>query len=110
MSQLPKDFIDELLVRVDIVEVIDQRVPLKKAGSLLKARCPFHDERTASFTVYPTKQFYYCFGCSASGDAITFLREFAHLSFREAIDELAAGAGLDVPRDDSSPKTTKLEH
>ena len=107
MSQLPKDFIDELLVRVDIVEVIDQRVPLKKAGSLLKARCPFHDERTASFTVYPTKQFYYCFGCSASGDAITFLREFAHLSFREAIDELAAGAGLDVPRDDSSPKTDR---
>ncbi|MBO68444.1 MAG: DNA primase [Acidiferrobacteraceae bacterium] len=104
MSQLPKDFIDELLVRIDIVEVIDQRVPLKKAGSLLKARCPFHDERTPSFTVYPTQQSYYCFGCSASGNAITFLREFGHLSFREAVEELAAGAGLDIPKNGSNPK------
>ena len=96
-GRIPKDFIDELLARIDIVEVIDRRLPLKKAGRDFKARCPFHDERTPSFTVSATKQFYHCFGCAASGTAITFLMEFAHLDFREAVEELAMSIGLDLP-------------
>jgi len=99
-SRIPKDFIDQLLARVDIVEVIDQRLPLKKSGRDFKARCPFHDERTPSFTVSPNKQFYHCFGCSASGTAITFLIEFSHLNFREAVEELATSVGLDVPNNE----------
>jgi DNA primase len=98
-GKIPQDFIDELLTRVDIVEVIDRRVPLKKAGREFTARCPFHDERTPSFTVSPTKQFYHCFGCGANGTAISFLMNFAHLEFRDAVDELAMSAGLEVPSD-----------
>ena len=96
-GKIPQEFIDELLTRVDIVEVIDRRVPLKKAGRDFTARCPFHDERTPSFTVSPTKQFYHCFGCSANGSAIGFLMNFAHLEFRDAVEELAMSVGLDVP-------------
>jgi DNA primase len=96
-GKIPQDFIDELLARVDIVEVIDRRVPLKKAGRDFTARCPFHDERTPSFTVSPTKQFYHCFGCGANGSAISFLMNFAHLEFRDAVGELATSVGLDVP-------------
>ena len=76
-GKIPQDFIDELLTRVDIVEVIDRRVPLKKAGRDFTARCPFHDERTPSFTVSPNKQFYHCFGCGANGSALGFLMNFA---------------------------------
>ena len=72
---IPKEFIDQLLARVDIIEIIDERVPLKKAGGNYTARCPFHDEKTPSFTVSPSKQLYHCFGCSASGNAINFLME-----------------------------------
>ncbi len=95
-GKIPQEFIDELLTRVDIVEVIDRRVPLKKAGRDFTARCPFHDERTPSFTVSPTKQFYHCFGCGANGSAIGFLMNFAHLDFRDAVEELAMSVGLDV--------------
>jgi DNA primase len=98
-GKIPQDFIDELLARVDIVEMIDRRVPLKKAGRDFTARCPFHDERTPSFTVSPTKQFYHCFGCGANGTAISFLMNFAHLEFRDAVDELAMSVGLEVPSD-----------
>ena len=97
-GRIPKEFIDQLLARVDIVEIIHERLPLKKAGTVYKSLCPFHDERTPSFTVSLNKQFYYCFGCSASGNVITFLREFSHLSFEEAVEELANSAGLDIPR------------
>ncbi len=98
---IPQDFIDDLIARADIVEVIGRRVQLKKAGREFKACCPFHDEKTPSFTVSPAKGFYHCFGCGAHGTAIGFLMEFDHMSFVEAIESLAASMGLDVPRDDS---------
>jgi DNA primase len=95
---IPPEFIDQLLSRVDIVEVIDPRVPLKKAGREYQACCPFHAEKTPSFTVSPHKQFYHCFGCGAHGSAIGFLMEYDHMSFVEAVEELAASAGLDIPK------------
>lgn len=106
-GRIPKEFIDELLLRVDIVEVIDARVPLKKAGKDYKACCPFHDEKTPSFTVSPAKQFYHCFGCGAHGTAIGFLMEYEHQSFPEAVEELAGRVGLQLPRESlvSSEKT-----
>ena len=103
-GRIPREFIDELLARLDVVEVIDRRVPLKKAGKDFKACCPFHNEKTPSFTVSQTKQFYHCFGCGVSGTAITFLMEFDHLSFPEAIEELAGTAGLEVP-DSGTPRS-----
>ncbi len=99
MSRIPQHFIDELIARADIVEVISARVPLKKAGREFKACCPFHGEKTASFTVSQTKQFYHCFGCGAHGTALGFLMEFDRLSFVEAVEELASRLGLDVPRE-----------
>ncbi len=96
---IPKDFIDTLLARVDIVDVIDRRVPLKKAGQNYQACCPFHQEKSPSFTVSPTKQFYHCFGCAAHGTAIGFLMEYGGLSFVDAVKELADDVGLAVPED-----------
>jgi DNA primase len=96
-GRIPSSFIDELLSRVDIVEVVEARVPLKKAGRDWQARCPFHDERSASFTVSPAKQFYHCFGCGAHGSAIRFLMEYDRLEFVDAVEELAKRAGLTVP-------------
>jgi DNA primase len=95
---IPNDFIDTLLARVDIVDVIDRSVPLKKAGANYQACCPFHTEKTPSFTVSPTKQFYHCFGCGAHGTAIGFLMEYAGKSFPEAVETLARDAGVEVPR------------
>ena len=92
---IPQHFIDELLSRVDIVEVVDRRVPLKKTGQNYTARCPFHEEKTPSFSVNPDKQFYYCFGCGAGGNAIGFLMEYERLDFPLAIESLATVAGLD---------------
>ena len=97
---IPNDFIQTLLARVDIVEVIDRHVPLKKAGANYAACCPFHNEKTPSFTVSPTKQFYHCFGCGAHGTAIGFLMEYAGKSFPDAVEDLARDAGLEVPRDE----------
>jgi DNA primase len=94
---IPQDFIDELMTRVDIVEVIDARVPLKKAGREYVACCPFHGEKTPSFTVSPEKQFYHCFGCGAHGTALRFLLEYDRMDFREAVEELARGVGMVVP-------------
>lgn len=99
---IPKQFIDDLITRIDIVEVIDERVPLKKAGKDYKACCPFHDEKTPSFTVSADKQFYHCFGCGAHGTAIGFLMEYDHMSFPEAVEELAKRAGLEVPHEGRS--------
>lgn len=99
MARIPDAFIDDLLARTDIVEVISARVPLKRQGKEYSARCPFHDERSASFTVSPTKQFYHCFGCGAHGTAISFLMNYDRLEFLDAVDELAKRAGMEVPRD-----------
>ena len=95
---IPQEFIQALLSRVDIVEVIDPRVPLKKTGANYQACCPFHNEKTPSFTVSPTKQFYHCFGCGAHGTAIGFLMEFSGLGYVEAIQSLARVAGMEVPQ------------
>ncbi len=97
IGKIPKAFIDQLLIRVDLVEVIEGYVPLTHKGREYQARCPFHEEKTPSFTVSPSKQFYYCFGCGAHGTAIGFLMEYANLSFVEAVEELAAKAGVQMP-------------
>ena len=102
-GRIPQHFIDDLLARIDIVDVIDGYVPLRKAGRNHQALCPFHDEKTPSFTVSQDKQFYHCFGCGANGTAITFLMEYSHLDFVEAVEELAARAGLEVPREGGGP-------
>jgi DNA primase len=99
MARIPDAFIDDLLARTDIVEVVGTRVPLKRQGKEYAARCPFHDERSASFTVSPTKQFYHCFGCGAHGTAISFLINYDRLEFLDAVDELAKRVGMEVPRD-----------
>jgi DNA primase len=98
VAMIPNDFIETLLSRVDIVDVIDRFVPLKKAGANYVACCPFHSEKTPSFSVSPTKQFYHCFGCGAHGTAVGFLMEHAGKSFPDAVEELARDAGLEVPR------------
>ncbi|MFM7066293.1 MAG: CHC2 zinc finger domain-containing protein, partial [Gammaproteobacteria bacterium] len=98
-GRIPQHFIDELLARTDIVEVVGSRVALKRSGRESKGCCPFHNEKSPSFFVNPVKQFYHCFGCGAHGTAITFLMEHDHLGFVEAVEELAGRAGLDVPRE-----------
>ena len=97
MARIPQSFIDELVSRVDIVEVIDARVPLKKHGREFTACCPFHNEKTPSFTVSPSKQFYHCFGCGAHGTALGFLMDYEHLEFPEAVRQLAEQVGMEVP-------------
>lgn len=96
-GRIPQDFIDNLLSRSDIVEVIDQRIPLKKAGKEFEACCPFHGEKTPSFKVSPSKQFYHCFGCGVHGTVLGFLMDYERLEFREAIELLAERAGLPIP-------------
>ena len=100
---IPEQFIQELLNRVDIVDVVDKSVPLKKAGANYSACCPFHNEKSPSFTVSPSKQFYHCFGCGAHGTAIGFLMEYAGLSFVEAVHELAKNVGMIVPQETRDP-------
>src|SRR5512135_1972134 len=95
---IPRDFIDTLLARVDIVDVIDRRVPLKKGGANYQACCPFHSEKTPSFTVSPSKQFYHCFGCGAHGSALGFLMQYSGIGFIDAVEELAHSVGMQVPR------------
>ncbi|MCG8435718.1 MAG: DNA primase, partial [Gammaproteobacteria bacterium] len=97
MARIPQSFIDELIARVDIVELIDSRVPLKKTGREFGACCPFHNEKTPSFTVSPQKQFYHCFGCGAHGTALSFVMEFDRLEFPDAVRVLADMVGLEVP-------------
>ena len=96
-GRIPRNFIDDLLNRVDIVEVIDSRVPLKKKGREYWACCPFHGEKTASFSVSSSKQFYHCFGCQKSGNAVGFLMDYDHMEFVEAIESLAHSLGIEVP-------------
>jgi DNA primase len=101
---IPEAFIQELLNRVDIVDVVDRSVPLKKAGANYSACCPFHNEKSPSFTVSPTKQFYHCFGCGAHGTAIGFLMEYQGLSFVEAVEDLAKSVGMIVPQEKRDPE------
>ncbi len=101
-GMIPRQFIDDLLARADIVEVIDSRVPLKKAGKNYQACCPFHTEKSPSFSVSQDKQFYHCFGCGEHGNAISFLMEFERLEFPDAIEELASHYNMDVPREQTN--------
>lgn len=103
-GQIPRHFIDDLLARTDIVELIDHRVPLKKAGKNYQACCPFHNEKSPSFTVSSDKQFYHCFGCGAHGNAISFMMAYEQLEFVEAIEELAKQHHLEIPREQGSGK------
>jgi DNA primase len=98
---IPESFIQDVLARTDIVSLIERYVPLKKGGANYMACCPFHNEKSPSFTVSPTKQFYHCFGCGAHGTAVGFLMEYNGMSFRDAIKDLAQQAGLKVPEDDA---------
>ena len=97
---IPESFVHELLARIDIVDVVERYVPLKKAGANYSACCPFHSEKTPSFTVSPSKQFYHCFGCGAHGSAIGFLMQHAGIGFIEAVEDLASAAGLQVPHEE----------
>ena len=100
MALIPQSFIADLLNRVDIVDVVGQHVKLKKAGANFQGLCPFHSEKSPSFSVSPTKQFYHCFGCGAHGSAISFLMEYSGLGYVDAIEDLARSAGLEVPREE----------
>jgi DNA primase len=104
---IPKSFIQDVIARTDIVAIISARIELKKRGSTHMACCPFHHEKTPSFTVSETKQFYYCFGCGAHGDVIKFLTEYDHLTFIDAVTDLAQQLGLPIPRDIDDTNTTQ---
>ncbi|HHQ4519036.1 TPA: DNA primase [Aeromonas veronii] len=108
-GRIPQSFIDDLLVRTDIVELIDSRVRLKKAGKNYQACCPFHNEKSPSFTVSQEKQFYHCFGCGAHGNAIGFVMEYDGLEFPDAIEELASMQGMQVPREQSIGGSTNSQ-
>jgi DNA primase len=113
MARIPEQFIDELISHSDIAELIDHRVPLQRSGSEFRACCPFHNEKTPSFYVSPAKQFYHCFGCGAHGTVISFLMNYDNMEFLDAVDVLAAQAGMQVPKesrpdDQSRQKQTAL--
>ncbi|MDM4765953.1 DNA primase [Pelomonas sp. SE-A7] len=101
---IPPGFIQDLLARTDIVDVVGRHVELKKGGANLMGLCPFHGEKSPSFSVSPSKQFYHCFGCGVNGNAISFLMEYSGLGFVEAVQELAQGAGMQVPTDERTPQ------
>jgi DNA primase len=102
-GRIPQNFIDDLLTRIDIIDVIDGYVPLRRAGRNHQALCPFHEEKSPSFTVSQEKQFYHCFGCGANGTAISFLMDYAGMDFVEAVEDLASRAGVVVPREGGGP-------
>jgi DNA primase len=107
---IPKQFIVDLIDRADVVEVVGRRVQLKKAGKEFKACCPFHDEKSPSFTVSPGKGFYHCFGCGEHGNALDFLMQYDHMEFVEAVESLAGLMGVEVPREEgqSQLKNTRV--
>jgi len=107
LALIPDSFIQDLLNRVDIVDVVERYVPLKKAGQNYQACCPFHSEKTPSFTVSPIKQFYHCFGCGAHGTAISFLMEHSGMSFPDAVKDLASGVGMQLPSEEPTPADRK---
>lgn len=104
---IPQAFIDDLLSRADIVDVVDKRVSLKKTGKNYSACCPFHQEKTPSFSVQPERQFYYCFGCGAGGNAIGFIMNFEQVDFPQAVESLAKDSGMEVPREESAAASKK---
>lgn len=108
-KRIPQSFIDEVLSRIDIVDIIQARIQLKKTGQNHQAKCPFHTEKTASFTVSQPKQFYYCFGCQASGNAISFLMQYDRLEFLDALKMLASQAGLDIPETLDDTQTQQFQ-
>ena len=108
-GRIPQHFIDELLTRADIVEIVGSRVELKRAGSNHKGLCPFHSEKTASFTVSESKQFYHCFGCGEHGSALSFLMNYEHVDFVDAVEMLAQALGLEVPREDGGDDPGRQE-
>ncbi len=101
---IPQTFIQELLARADVVEIVGRYVQLKKGGANFMGLCPFHGEKSPSFSVSPTKQFYHCFGCGKNGNAISFLMDHAGMTFVEAVKDLAQQYGMQVPEDDASPQ------
>ena len=108
-GMIPRQFIDDLISRTDIVELIESRVPLKKAGKNYQACCPFHTEKSPSFTVNRDKQFYHCFGCGAHGNAISFLMEYERLEFVDCIEELASQNGMEIPREETNQTPAQLK-
>lgn len=108
-GRIPKTFIDDLIARADVVEVVGRRITLKKAGREYKACCPFHNEKTPSFQINPQKGFYHCFGCGAHGDALRFIMDYEHLDFVSAIEVLASEMGVSVPREQVSARQQAKE-
>ncbi|MDH3987757.1 MAG: CHC2 zinc finger domain-containing protein, partial [Gammaproteobacteria bacterium] len=106
---IPKQFIVDLIDRADVVEVVGRRVQLKKAGKEYKACCPFHDEKSPSFTVSPSKGFYHCFGCGMHGNALDFLMEYDHMDFVDAVESLAGVMGVEVPREENQRPTRSYD-
>ena len=109
-GRIPQYFIDDLLARINITDVVESRVKLRRSGKNYSGLCPFHKENSPSFTVSPDKQFYYCFGCGAGGNALGFLMEYERLSFPEAVEELARLAGVDIPREEQNPQQIERDH
>ena len=107
MALYPEELITEICDRNDIVDVIGQYVKLTRKGSSLFGLCPFHNEKTGSFSVSPSKQMYYCFGCGAGGNVLTFIREYEHYSFKEAVEYLADRAGIELPAVEQSEEEKK---
>ena len=101
---IPQTFIQELVARADVVEIVGRYVPLKKAGANFMGLCPFHGEKSPSFSVSPTKQFYHCFGCGKNGNAISFLMDHAGMTFIEAVKDLAQQYGMQVPEEEGTPQ------
>ncbi|MCH7854021.1 MAG: DNA primase [Proteobacteria bacterium] len=108
-GRIPQHFIDDLIARADIVEVLGRRIQLKKAGREFKAVCPFHDEKTPSFTVSPAKGFYHCFGCGAHGTALGFLMDYDHMSFVDAVESLAGMIGIEVPHEEGQRPAQRFD-
>ena len=106
-KNIPKDFINSLLEKANIVDVIGNYIKLEKKGNDYWARCPFHSEKTSSFSVSENKQFYYCFGCGAHGNAIGFVMDYSNKTYPEAIETIANSLGMDIPRDKESDKIYK---
>ena len=104
-GRIPEQFIDDVVARTDLVELIGNRLKLKKSGSNHMGLCPFHNEKSPSFSVSESKQLYHCFGCGASGNALTFLIEHDRLDFVEAIETLASSLGMEVPREEQSAQS-----
>ena len=109
-GRIPQNFIDDLISRLDIIDVVSARIRLKKAGKNYSACCPFHNEKTPSFTVSPDKQFYYCFGCGATGSAVKFVMEFDGLEFPDAVEKLAGDLNIEVPREGSDQQNREPQH